>query len=560
MNAEELDNNKSGGWLAGQVQGEYERRERSSAHAPPAARVSCPTPETISSLEPLLLQAYLRKRRWFASKDQELGVVRLAACMGVEAAGFAFAELEVELPNGAERYVLPLAFVWDASEIPESSRELEVALVEQRTEVRHLIDAFAIPRFACEVLAMLKSRTVVATEQWGEIRFIPTDRIDALDCADDNAPNIRWLSAEQSNSSLVIDEKVVLKLVRRLIGGVHPEAEMTRYLTARGYANAGPLFGEVVRVDTDGVPHTLCILQGFIPNDGDAWAYVLRYLRRAVDDASAIGFAPDAGAAEHDEQHCINGYREIAAAIGRRLGELHVILASPTVDEAFSPQMASTEDVRSWTNGTVALITTALDILAGQLDMLKGGDRGIAQSLLERRAAVLAYTRALVADDADALCFRIHGDFHLGQVLIANGDAYLIDFEGEPARPLDERRKKASPLRDVAGLLRSLRYASATISADLGTEPQRTGESMDRLVERLQSHAEDAFLTAYRRSLSTSSLEITGDEETFGALLQLFLLEKAAYEIRYEAANRPAWIGVPLRGLATLIDQGLDRS
>jgi maltose alpha-D-glucosyltransferase/alpha-amylase len=242
------------------------------------------------------------------------------------------------------------------------------------------------------------------------------------------------------------------------------------------------------------------------------------------------------------------------------LGELHVILASPTVDEAFSPQMASTEDVRSWTNSTVALISTALDILAGQLDMLKGGDRAIAQSLLERRAAVLAYTQALVADDAGALCFRIHGDFHLGQVLIANGDAYLIDFEGEPARPLDERRKKASPLRDVAGLLRSLRYASATISADLGTEPQRAGRSMDKLVERLQSHAEDAFLTAYRRSLSTSSLGITGDEETFGALLQLFLLEKAAYEIRYEAANRPAWIGVPLRGLATLIDQGLDRS
>jgi maltose alpha-D-glucosyltransferase/alpha-amylase len=304
MNAEGLENDKSGSGHAGQGQDEYERREISSAHAPPAARVSCPTRETISALEQPVLQAYLRQRRWFASKDQELGLVRPAACICVDAAGFAFAELEVELPNGAERYLLPLVVAWDAKEIPESNRELALALVEQNGEVGHLIDAFGIPRFPCEVLAMLKSRTVVATDQWGEIRFIPTDRIDALDCADQNVPDIRWLSAEQSNSSLVVDEEVVLKLVRRLIGGVHPEAEMTRYLTARGYANAGPLFGEVVRVDTDGVPHTLCILQGFISNDGDAWQFVLSTTAvgtpeahlRVVDNDTA-GLGTDVGAA-----------------------------------------------------------------------------------------------------------------------------------------------------------------------------------------------------------------------------------------------------------------------
>ena len=159
--------------------------------------------------------------------------------------------------------------------------------------------------------------------------------------------------------------------------------------------------------------------------------------------------------------------------------------------------------------------------------------------------------KKLVADDADALCIRIHGDFHLGQVLMAQGDAYLIDFEGEPARPLDERRRKTSPLRDVAGLLRSLSYASAAAQSTTESAPAQTADRKRALFERLRVNAEESFLLQYREAVAQSPEPIAG-ESTYAALLDLFLIEKAAYEIRYEAANRPTWIGLPLRGLASL--------
>jgi len=554
VNAKKSENDQSGDPRGGELDGEPPRGS-SSGHAPLVARIFCPTGEQISSLDPSVLQAYLSRRRWFASKDQELDVVRIAAHASVREAGFAFAEVEVGSRNGIERYFLPLAVVSDVEDIPESNRDLAIARIKRQEEVEHLIDAFAIPGFACGVLAMLKDRTVLTAEHLGEFRFAPTDHIDAADFTEGARSRIRWLSAEQSNSSLVIDEKVVLKLVRRLVGGIHPEAEMSRYLTSRGYANASPLFGEVVRLDREGVQHTLCILQGFIPNEGDAWDYALRWLRRAIQDAPSIGFVP--GRRDNDQQNLIDGYRQLAAILGRRLGELHVVLASPTEDDAFSPEMSTALEVRSWTNGAVDLVSTAFDILAGRLGTLNDADRARAQSLLERRPVVLAHTQTLVSEDAHALCFRIHGDFHLGQVLIAQGDAYLIDFEGEPARPLQERRKKASPLRDVAGLLRSLRYASATVLAERGSQPERAGNSTAELVEDFYSQAEAAFLSAYRHALAIAHLKVTGDEGTFEALLQLFLLEKAAYEVCYEAANRPSWIGVPLRGLSELAEQGL---
>jgi maltose alpha-D-glucosyltransferase/alpha-amylase len=426
--------------------------------------------------------------------------------------------------------------------------------VRRSRNIGHITDAFAVPFFAYGVLKKLKQRAAVPTVQKSEIRFIPTERLDALDfdVTGDNRPEIRWLAAEQSNSSLVIGDQVVLKLVRRLVGGIHPEAEMSRYLTKLGYANTGPLFGEVVRVDPEGVPHTLCILQGFIDNQGDAWNFVLDYLRRTVDElALAVDTTEEHAPDREKELQGIEGYRTITGIIGRRLGELHVALASPSDDPAFAPERAKKADVRAWTEGTFTLLVTALDILASKVGEFSEHDRFLAQSLLDRRDLLLAAVRALVPEEADALRIRIHGDFHLGQVLMAQGDAFLIDFEGEPARPLEERRWKSSPLRDVAGLLRSLSYASAAAQPTTENAPQATADRKRALFERLRGHGEEGFLSEYRAAVAASPLPIAGDGAE-AALLDLFLIEKAAYEIRYEAANRPAWIGLPLRGLASL--------
>jgi maltose alpha-D-glucosyltransferase/alpha-amylase len=513
-----------------------------------------PTPENIRLLESEVLPSYLSKRRWFASKDKKLMGVRLAALTTIPEAGFAFTEIEADVGDHTERYVLPLAIAWGTETTSPLYMQLALARVRRSRVIGHITDAFAVPQFTYGVLKKLKERAAVPTVQKSEIRFIPTERLDALDfnISPGNLPEIRWLAAEQSNSSLVIGDQVVLKLVRRLVGGIHPEAEMSRHLTKLGYANTGPLFGEVVRVDPEGVPHTLCILQGFIDNQGDAWNYVLDYLRRTVDELALAVDTDDHSMDRDKEMQGIEGYRTIAGIIGRRLGELHVVLAAPSDDPAFAPEKASKKDVRAWNDGTHELLVTALDIVAAKLLDFGEHDRFLAQSLLDRRDLLLAAVRDLVPESADALRIRIHGDFHLGQVLMAQGDAFLIDFEGEPARPLDERRKKSSPLRDVAGLLRSLSYASAAAQPTTEHAPQATADRKRALFERLRGHGEEGFLEAYNAAVAASPVPVAGDTATFAALLDLFLIEKAAYEIRYEAANRPTWIGLPLRGLASL--------
>jgi maltose alpha-D-glucosyltransferase/alpha-amylase len=508
-----------------------------------------PTPENVRLLESEVLPSWLSRRRWFASKDQEMRAVRLAALTTIPNGGFAFTEIEADVGDHTERYVLPIAITWGGETTYPLFMQLALARVRRGRNVGHLTDAFALPIFAHNVLRKLREHAVVPTVQKSEIRFVPTDRLAELDLGE--RPEIRWLAAEQSNSSLIIADAVVLKLVRRLVAGIHPEAEISRYLTRIGYANTAPLYGEVVRVDPAGVPHTLCILQGFIDNQGDAWNWALDYLRRTIDDLALAVDADDGVPDREKEAQAIDGYRTMAGVIGKRLGELHVALASPSDDPAFAPETATPEQVQAWIDGTLSMLNSALDLLAPRLDQLTDDTQALARGLLERREALVEVVRNLVTSDAGALRTRIHGDFHLGQVLVAQGDAYLIDFEGEPARSLDERRQKSSPMRDVAGLLRSFSYASAAAQSTTESAPQQTADRKRALFDRFRVYATESFLEQYRIAIEAAPqpLVATTSEQ---ALLDLFLIEKAAYEIRYEAANRPTWLGLPVRGLAAL--------
>ncbi|RAR68244.1 trehalose synthase [Paraburkholderia unamae] len=511
------------------------------------------TPENVRLLESEVLPSWLSRRRWFASKDKPLRAVRLAALTTIHGAGFAFTEIEAELADGtSERYVLPIAITWGTDTTTPLHIQLALSRVRRGRTVGYLTDAFSLPWFAYGVLRKLRERAAVPTVQQSTIRFEPTARLDELDLGD--APEVRWLAAEQSNSSLVIAETLVLKIVRRLMAGVHPEAEMSRYLTKLGYANTAPLYGEVVRVDPAGVPHTLIIMQGYIDNQGNAWDWALDYLRRTIDEL-ALAVDDDTSVDQAHEDEAVQGYCAVIGAIGKRLGELHAALASPTDDEAFAPVPATPDDVRAWVADTQSMLAEALDIVArhtGEDDHTLDDDaRELARGLIERRKALVAKVDALVPLDAKASRIRIHGDFHLGQVLLAQGDAYLIDFEGEPARALDYRRAKASPLRDVAGLLRSLSYAGAAAQSTIENAPMPVVDRKRALFERFRGFAAEAFLSQYRAAVGEAPLMLVGASHE-QPLLDLFLIEKAAYEIRYEAANRPTWLALPIRGLAAL--------
>jgi maltose alpha-D-glucosyltransferase/alpha-amylase len=345
----------------------------------------------------------------------------------------------------------------------------------------------------------------------------------------------------------VLGDKLVLKVIRRIRPGIHPEAEMGRYLTEHGAGNIAPLFGEVVRIGADGEPRTLAIVQGFVRNQGDGWSWSLDNLRRTVDEmtlaegaADNEGFADEAG---------------FAAAIGRRLAEIHTVLAQPSDDPAFAPEPVDAATVAAWIKEARVEIDGAIATVAAMRDWPDAATEAAAKRLLAGQDRLTRLVERLAAAGRGSLQTRVHGDFHLGQVLVAQGDAYLIDFEGEPTRPIAERRHKSSPLRDVAGLLRSIDYAAATADdATHDTIPEAMREQRTALLQRYRTEASQAFLDAYR-AVARTAPHPWATPEAEEALIALFSLQKAAYEIRYEAANRPGWIGLPIRGLAALLDQ-----
>ena len=355
---------------------------------------------------------------------------------------------------------------------------------------------------------------------------------------------VNWLTAEQSNSSLIIGDSVVLKLFRRIAEGEHPETEISRYLTAARFAHAPPLLGDVVQICGDGRSRTLAVALGFVRNQGDAWSWTLDHLTRALDD-----LAP--GSSEFELSDC----EAIAGMIGRRLGEMHAALARETSDAAFAPETADGDDAAGWVRKTEQRLDRAFAAVEQIRDWASDQDRDRAKTLLHQRAQISRAINKHAKSGAGTVMSCIHGDFHLGQVLVASGDVYIIDFEGEPATSIAERRAKTSPLRDVAGLLRSIDYAGAAVVEGKGVGAAPVDETQrDRLIAELRSRASRAFLKEYWAARGL----IAGAQER--ALLELFLIEKAAYEIAYEAANRPTWIGVPLAGVLRLTERILDKA
>ena len=230
------------------------------------------------------------------------------------------------------------------------------------------------------------------------------------------------------------------------------------------------------------------------------------------------------------------------------------MLSADSDDPAFRPEVADDAALAEWAQGAAAQIDGALDALGRVTQWADADDHALADALRGRAAAITAAARGLASQGAGALRTRVHGDFHLGQVLVVQGDAFLIDFEGEPARSMEQRRAKSSPMRDVAGLLRSFDYAAAAAAIGRTAESGPAADSRALVVERFRTDAAAAFLEAYRAVLEAAPRRwVPAAAEA--AVLDLFLLEKAAYEIRYEAANRPGWLGIPLAGFASIVER-----
>jgi maltose alpha-D-glucosyltransferase/alpha-amylase len=492
-------------------------------------------------LENEALPAYLPKRRWFAAKDARLLATQIAYVVPLPGlAGIVLAEITATLAKRSENYVLPLGIAWEDEPAGPLAQQLALARVRRGRRVGMLTDAFAIDGLAVGVLASLRRQATQTLPDGSTLQFAPTARLAELPIP--ATPEIRRLSAEQSNSSLIMGEALVLKIIRRVLPGIHPEAEMSCWLTEHSYANTPPLLGEVVRIAPDGTQATLMLMQGFVRNQGDGWIWTLDFLARAVEEVAVTGAQDEA---EHD---AFASYLPFAAAVGRRLAELHAVLAEPTDAPDFAPEEADAQAREVWADDAIEQLDAALARLEAQHDWPNGDTKSYADELIASAGTLRAIARTLAAHASGALRTRIHGDFHLGQVLVVQGDAFIIDFEGEPARPPAQRRRKASPLRDVAGMLRSFDYAAAAAAPGRAAASPSTEERRAPLLERFRVSASDRFLESYRATLAHSPHRwVSPDAEA--PLLDLFLLEKAAYEVRYEAANRPGWLPIPVRGL-----------
>ena len=500
-------------------------------------------------LEQTALPTWLPKRRWFANKESTIEHVHIAygVRFGDAQHPVLLSEIEVTSAGQTSRYQLPFGLLGEDQFTSALPQQLALARVRRVRQVGLITDAFSLDSYIRAVIEGLSAQTVLSSSD-GEIRFESTPHLANLPAGDEL--QVRYLAAEQSNSSVVVGESLVLKLIRKVSAGVHPELEMGAYLTAAGYAHISPLLGSVIRRDNEGQDSLLMIAQGYLSNQGDAWGWTQNNLERAIRDELAEAIS-------EQEQHynALGELADFAGLLGQRLGEMHNVLAAPTANPDFQPQVTSIKDSQGWAKQVGAQIERALQLLKQHQSQLNPADQALVTQLLAQKKAIASHVQDLAKATVGGLRIRVHGDLHLGQVLVVKGDAYLIDFEGEPARPLHERRGKHSPYKDVSGVLRSFDYAAAMA---LNVQGQGLDHSADaeaarqRVADRYLSEARQAFIQAYQQATSTLAHDWQ-DANGAQAALALFSLEKAAYEVAYEAQNRPAWLAVPLRGLHGLL-------
>lgn len=494
------------------------------------------------------LPRYIETQRWFAGKGHAIEQARLTdyAMWERGPGSFLLQLVAVEGAQEPQSYFLPLSIAWEDDD-EARTRALAVsaiARVRQQAFVGVMADAFADEHFCRGIVAAIGERLVLPT-QGGELRFTPTAAFEGVAGSDHDTLEVSRPQAQSSNTIVTLGERLFLKGYRRLRPGLNPEYEIGRFLTdVAEFRHCVPVAGVLEHVSTAGERTTLALVQSYVANQGDGWAYTLAYLQRyfELQRSTPEGLPADVHGA----------YFELMQTLGRRTAQLHQALGLRAGEPAFDPEPMTAADVTAAVQQTAAQARSVLGQLQEALPTLQGRTLEDAQALLQRRDALLQRIQALAGTTDAGQKIRIHGDYHLAQVLLVKNDFVVVDFEGEPGRSFDERRAKQSPLRDVAGMLRSFSYAS---ESGLRAAMQVPGDSgpLPALAAQWEAGARAAFLQAYAE---------VGAPGTAGAalapahgLLSLYVLDKALYELRYELANRPDWVGIPLRGILDQLNQ-----
>jgi maltose alpha-D-glucosyltransferase/alpha-amylase len=495
---------------------------------------------------------FIAAQRWFAGKGTGIKRTRLVdyAVMAAERRTDAFLlpAVEVELQTGERQtYSIPLVMEEGADE--DEILPYALARVRRGRHTGLLYGAASSPRFVLSVLDAMRRGERINTAEGGTINFSATSLMPEETPID--PAEVRRLSGEQSNTSIMLGEQMVLKLYRRLQPGAHPEVEVGRFLTeVAGFQNTPATLGSVEHEAKDGTPMALAVLQTFVRNQGDAWTMTLDALKRELD---TLALLPESEMPSLEE--VFGSYLQYARILGQRTAELHRAFAMPTNDSAFATEPFTLDDVRAVADDARAWAERAFRALGNGRG--QAADGAAVATLRSRQDECLAVIELLVQDPVGAIKSRVHGDYHLGQVLIVQQDVMIVDFEGEPSRPAEARRAKSSPLRDVAGMLRSFAYAAETGAREVASRFAEKEALAAAVTARWRALAESTFLDAYEESARGSPAWVE-DAETRRRLLRLHLLSKALYEIDYEANNRPDWIETPVRGVLSILDEKVE--
>jgi maltose alpha-D-glucosyltransferase/alpha-amylase len=518
-------------------------------------------------LEASSFPEYLPKQRWFAGKSRQIKSTRILDWTIFNSSHSALVLVEVQFDTGpSEVYLVPLAvtFAGAASDLQRAFPNAIVAPVIFGQESGLLHDGL-FDESTCQGLFSFMAKEAELDTHSGRIRGVRGKPFHDILRTAANPLAARRSSAEQSNTSVIYGDRFILKVLRHQEHGLNPDAEIGRYLTENAKFDRVPPFAGCIEYEShaDHELSTLAILQGLVANEGDGWKWTVEELKRYFETCAPLPFPNELRAelrnpVELAERPAfqlardhVGIYLDSATTLGRRTAELHLALASATDDPAFAPEELTARDLQALLAALKQHASRVFDVVKERVPYLPDDVLELAAAVLSRRTRVLDRLETLGVETSRIWRIRVHGDYHLGQVLRVKTDFVILDFEGEPARPLTERRAKQCPLKDVAGMLRSFSYAAYSSLINYTARHPEDIASLEPWALLWERCVSTEFVRAYRNTTQGAKF-LPVDPGEFRKVLDAFVVDKALYEVLYELNSRPEWLRIPLMGIMSL--------
>ncbi|MFQ3597474.1 MAG: putative maltokinase [Chloroherpetonaceae bacterium] len=514
----------------------------------------------LSQFERNILPKYVERQRWFASKASTIKRLRVVESFVPPDSHFALLIVEAELARRhAERYFLPISLklLNHSNKITDEYPQSLIAECSLSSKPAVLIDAIYDEAFraflfdSISAMRTLKSQHGTFKFEKGSSDFFGT------------VPASTVLSVEQSNSSIRYGKDLFMKVYRKLETGFNPDAEVLAFLTeTKSFEHAPKYVGSMRHVASNGQETSLALLQTFTKNKSSAWQFTLSELQsfyKQLDHQEPITISGSSYFQHLDApvlplvKKNAGRFLTHASRLGTRTAELHLALAS-SKRLAFKPERLSTDNQSEIEAELITEATSALKLLRAKFDTLPDDAKELANWILNRRSKIFSRLKTLMQSPIRVQKIRIHGDYHLGQVLFTGKDFVIIDFEGEPMRPIEERRKKRPAFQDLAGMIRSFHYAVYAALLQNETRSTLAIHHLSPFGELWFHEISHMFLKSYL-DLTDGLPFVPKTLDEKDRLLNTFLLSKAMYELMYELNNRPDWVMIPLRGIVQILSE-----